>query len=167
TAGTAAVIGTIGSPLTGLAIAPEGFGNTTLVGKTATFTGGPGADTIVFDQAGGLLRHNRFSAGDPGFASDFDFDPNTPGDQTLSATDPAVTIIVNAGGADDAVTIGSASAPASGLAASFQVNGQGGSDMLTIDDTADATARTVSINGTTSTITGLGGPITYGTLERV
>ncbi|HEX8203266.1 MAG TPA: DUF4394 domain-containing protein [Isosphaeraceae bacterium] len=168
TAGTATLLGTIGgNPLVGLTIAPEGFSNTTLVGNTATFTGGPGADTIVFDQSGGLLRHNRFSAGDSGFTSDFDFDPNLPGDQTLSATNPALTIIVNTAGADDRVTIGSPSAPASGLAASFQINGQGGGDSLTIDDTADATGRPITINGTSGTITGLGGTITLGTLERV
>ena len=164
--GAMTLVGTIGSgtPLHGIAVAPTAF-NATLVGTTATFNGSSASDTITFDQSGGLLRHNRFTAGDSGFNSDFDFDPTTPGDQTLSATDPAVTIIVNGGGSDDSVTIGSASAPASTLATTFQINGQGGGDTLTVNDVADATARTITVNGGTSTITGLSGPISYGTLE--
>ncbi len=167
--GAATLVGAIGGGLTlrGLAIAPEGFGNTTLVGTTATFNGGAASETIEFDQAGGLLRHNRFTAGDPGFASDFDFNPNVAGDQTLTASDPAVTVVVNAGGGDDRVTIGSATAPASSLAVAFQINGQGGGDSLTINDVADVTARVAIINGVTSTIGGVGGLKSYGALELV
>ncbi len=169
--GAATLFGTIGpgagTTLRAFALASEGFGNTTLVGTTVTFGGTSTCESIAFDQAGGLLRHNRFSSGDPGFNSDFDFDPNTPGDQTLSASDPAVTVIVNAGTCDDQITIGSATAPASSLAASFQINGQGGADSLVINDTADATARTFTINGGTSNITGLSGPVNYGTLESL
>jgi hypothetical protein len=169
TTGAATLIGAFGGGTTihAIAIAPEGFGNTTLAGTTATFNGGTACEAITFDQSGGLLRHNRFSAGDPGFNSDFDFDPMTPGDQTLSATDPAVTVTVNAGGCDDRVTIGSATAPASGLAAAFLINGQAGGDELTINDTANSTARNITINGATSTITGLSGPVTYGTQESL
>jgi hypothetical protein len=169
--GAANLVGTIGpgagTTLRAFALASEGFGNTTLVGTTATFGGSSTCESLVFDQSGGLLRHNRFSSGDPGFNSDFDFDPMTPGDQTLGSSNPAVTIIVNAGTCDDQITIGSASAPASGLAASFQINGQGGADSLVINDTADSTARTISITGATSTLSGLSGPVTYGTLESV
>lgn len=169
--GAATFVGNIGpgggTALRGLAITPEGFSNTTLTGTTATFNGSTACEQISFDQSGGLLRHNRFSVGDPGFASDFDFDPVLPGDQTLSATDPSVTVIVNGGDCDDQVTIGSSVAPASGLATLFQINGQGGGDSLTIDDTASATARTITIGGGSSTITGLGGSVSYGTLERV
>jgi len=169
TTGAATPLGPIGggTTLRGLAIAPQGFANTTLVGTTATFNGGPACDFIAFDQSGGLLRHNRFSNGDPGFNSDFDFDPTTPGDQTLSASDPAVNIIVNGGACDDQVIIGSTSASASTLAASFLVNGQGGADSLIVFDAPDITGRTITVNGTTSTITGLGGPIAYTTLEEV
>jgi hypothetical protein len=58
-------------------------------GSAATFTCDVAADTIVFDQSGGLLRHDRFSSGDTGFNSDFDFDSTVPGDQTLSASNPS------------------------------------------------------------------------------
>ena len=169
TTGAATLVGAIdgGPTISGFAIAPDGFGNTTLVGTTATFNGGTASETIVVDQAGGLLRHNRFSAGDPGFNSDFDFAPAIGGDQTLSATNAAVTIIVNAGSGDDRITIGSATAPASGLAAAFQINGQGGGDTLTINGAADTAARTVTIAGASSTISGLGGPKTYGSVENI
>ncbi len=63
--------------------------------------------------------------------------------------------------------IGSSTAPASGLAATFQINGQGGGDSLIINDAFSSTGRTISLNGATSTVSGLGGPITYGTLESL
>ena len=168
--GAATLVGQIGAgtPLLGIAAARTEF-TATLVGTTVAFDGSAGANSIVFDQSGGLLRHNRWSAGDSGFNSDFDFDPSTPGDQTLSATNPAVTVNVNGGGFDDSITIGSASAPASALAATFRINGAGGGDTLTVNDTADSTARTVLIEsaGFNSAIGGFGGPISYGTLENV
>jgi hypothetical protein len=165
--GTASLIGTIGGGATlgALAVAPTAF-TASLVANTATFTGSVAADRITFDQSGGLLRHNRFSAGDLGFSSDFDFDPTTVGDQTLSATNPAVVINVAGGSADDRLTVGSASAPASGLAVTFSFDGQGGGDTLQIEDGADATARAIGVVGATSAITGLGGQITYANLER-
>src|SRR4051812_45912062 len=80
----------------------------TLVGTTATFTGTVAGDTLTIDQSGGLLRHNRFSAGDAGFSSDFDFNSVVAGDQTLSATDPAVNVSVLTGGGNDTTSIGTA-----------------------------------------------------------
>lgn len=168
TTGAATVLGTIGPSTTIRAMAaPISSFGATLAGTTATFAGTVGGNSIVFDQSGGLLRHNRFSAGDSGFNSDFDFNSTTAGDQTLSATNPAVIILVNTGDRDDQVTIGTAAAPASALAATFQISGQGGGDSLTINDSASAVARSISINGASSTITNVGGPITYGTVERV
>ena len=159
--GAMTLVGTMGTgtPLQAIAVAPTAF-TATLVGTTATFNGSSAADTIVFDQSGGLLRHNRFSKGDSGFNSDFDFDSTVPGDQTLSATNPAVTVIVNAGGSDDTIIVGTNAAPASGLAATFNLNGQGGGDTLTINDTTDATGRTISADGEpfSSTIVFLAGP---------
>jgi hypothetical protein len=166
--GAATLVGTIGggSSLRGIAVVPPGV-TAALAGTTATFSGSDANNTIIFDQSGGLLRHNRFSLGDRGFNSDFDFDPGTAGDQTLSASDPAVTIVVNAGAGDDTVVIGTNASPASTLAASFQINGQSGGDKLVINDSADATGRTITLNSTTSKITGIGGPITHGTLESI
>lgn len=166
--GAATLVGSVGAVptlLRGMAVSPDQFSNTTLVGTTATFNGSTGSDTIRFEQAGGLLKHNRFSAGDSGFNSDFDFDPATPGDQTLSATDPAVTVIVNGGAFDDTVTIGSAASPAGILFVTFSINGQGGADTLIIDDSSDIVPRNVTI--TSTAVTGINGPINYGTLEKL
>ncbi|WP_159452310.1 DUF4394 domain-containing protein [Singulisphaera sp. GP187] len=164
--GSASLIGAIGGGATvrGLAIAPQGF-TATLVGKTATFTGTAAAETITFDQAGGLLRHNRFSLGDSGFNSDFDFDSTTPGDQPLSASDPAVSLIVNAGGGDDTFNVGTANSPASLLAASFVLNGEGGNNRAILDDTIDATGRTVAI--APGSVVGIGGPVVFTDLESL
>ncbi|MFN2577749.1 MAG: DUF4394 domain-containing protein [Pyrinomonadaceae bacterium] len=166
TSGAATLVGAIGggATLRGLAVAPLGF-TASLSGSAVTFTGTAASDTIIFDQAGGLLRHNRFSFGDAGFSSGFDFDPTTPGDQTLSATDPAVTVTVNAGLRDDQITIGSTLAPSAGLAPSFAINGQGGNDQLTIDDVADSIGRSVTLNS--GSVTGMSGQITYGTLDSL
>ena len=170
---TATLIGAIGgAPLTGLAIVPAGFANTTLVGTTATFNGNLDDDTIVFDQSGGLLRHNRFSAGDPGFNSDFDFAPNIPGDQTLGATDPAVTIIVNGGGGNDQVTLdfaGGNPIPVNG----FAFDGGTGSDLLVLQrSSGDFIADTETYEPTqgfpgSGTITLDGSVITFSNLDPV
>jgi hypothetical protein len=76
-----------------------------------------------------------------------------------------VTIIVNGGDGNDQTIIGSPAAPASGLVASFQVNGQNGTDSLTIDDTAesDRTDR----HARRRHRRGLGGTATFGTLEAL
>src|SRR3954466_6786094 len=57
-----------------------------LAGSTATMTCDGANDSFTFAESGGLLRHNRSTAGDPGFNSDFDFDSGTGGDQTLGAS---------------------------------------------------------------------------------
>ena len=160
--GIATSLGPTPTVLVGLAIAPEGLSDTTLSGTTATFNGGSAAENIVFDQTGGLLRHNRFSAGDPGFNSDFDFDPIRAGDQTLSATDPAVVIGVNGAGNDDRITI-----IARQLAGSFQINGGAGADTLVVDDSASTLDRIVTINGATRTVTGIAGAITHAAVESL
>ncbi|PYK29096.1 MAG: hypothetical protein DME57_11410, partial [Verrucomicrobia bacterium] len=76
----------------------------TVAGTTATFTGDANSDTIVITQSGGFLMHNRFSAGDPGFNSNFDFDSATPGDQTLAAATASI-VNINAGAGDDVVIL--------------------------------------------------------------
>src|SRR4051812_12517565 len=65
TSGAATLVGNIGGPTTvrAMTVAISSF-TAALVGTTATFTGSVGANSIVFDQSGGLLRHNRFSNGD-------------------------------------------------------------------------------------------------------
>ncbi len=164
TTGAASLIGTVGAAVQSLAL-PLDESTATLSGTTATFVSGVGTQDYVFDASGGLLRHNRFSAGDAGFASDFDFDSLVPGDQTLSATNSAVAVAVNSGAGDDSVTIGSAIAAASTIAAAFNFNGDGGFDNLAVDDSASATARTIALS--TTTVAGLGGTTTFGSLELV
>ena len=165
TTGVATLVGAIGNGsvlVTGLALAQTNF-TATLVGTTATFTGTAGNDTIVFDASGGLLRHNRFTAGDAGFNSDFDFDPAAPGDQTLSASDPSVMILVFAGLGNDQIVIGSPSAPKSGLATHFNIAGEDGTDSVSIENSADVISRTITLNG--NTLVGLGGPVAYQAIE--
>ena len=88
----------------GLPLAAHANFTATLAGTVATFTGDADSDTIVITSSGGLLMHNRFSAGDPGFNSNFDFDSTVPGDQTLAAI-PSKTININAGAGNDVVIL--------------------------------------------------------------
>jgi hypothetical protein len=57
----------------------------------------------MISSADGWFRNNRFGAGDPGFASDFDFDSVAPGEQRLLA-DVAI-INIDAGDGDDTIII--------------------------------------------------------------
>jgi hypothetical protein len=117
-----------------------------LAGSTATFAGNGASDALAFDSSGGLLRHNRPTS--EGFNSDFDFSTTDPGDQTLSATNPSVGLIVNAGGGNDTMTIGTAATPASAMSPSYFFSGQGDTDSLVVDDSTDAVARSVDVFST-------------------
>jgi hypothetical protein len=75
-----------------------------LGGSTATLIGDGADDTLIITQSGGLFRHNRFTAGDFAFASDFDFDSLTAGEQTLSSATGTINIF--AGDGNDTITIG-------------------------------------------------------------
>ena len=113
----------------------------TQTGTAASLIGDAAAsDTLVIDQSGGLLRHNRDSAGDANLDSDFDWNSAVGGIQTLSATDPAVTVLIDMGGGNDTLRLGSATAAATTLAATFNLNAGGlGNDRVIVDDTARAT----------------------------
>src|SRR5207248_3051494 len=80
-------------------------------------------------------------------------------------SNPAVVIVANTLGGNDTEVIGSPSSPASGLAASFTVDGGTGINSLVIDDTADATGRTVTI--TPGGISGLTGSQTFSNLTNL
>src|ERR1700761_3680462 len=73
-------------------IAPAYVGS--LTGTTATLSGDGASDTLIITAVKGMLSHNRFAAGDPGFASAFDFDSTTPGVQMLAA-DPASSVNIS------------------------------------------------------------------------
>ncbi|AGA28064.1 DUF4394 domain-containing protein [Singulisphaera acidiphila] len=163
--GAATLIAPVAASLRALAIAPDpGYGST-VAGSTATFTGSVHGDTLVIDQVGGLLRHNQFALGTPGYHSAFDFDSTRPGDQTLSSTDTAISIIINTGAGDNQVTLGSLTAPLSSLATAFTIHGGGVSDHLTLDDRAGTIARTITVRP--EQVTGLGGTVSYhGSYDR-
>jgi hypothetical protein len=121
-------------------------------------TGDAANDTIIISSNGANLTHNRFAAGDPGFASAQDFNTTDPGDQTIP--DSAAGFVgLNGGDGQDTLQVGlSPGSPASTIAADLDVRGQGGNDTLIVDDSSDATGRTVepSIGGF-SVGTGFGG----------
>jgi hypothetical protein len=159
------LIGSIGPAPTivrAFAIVPLGC-TSALAGSTATITCKEADDTLLFDQSGGLLRHNLFSQGHAGFSSDFDFNSTAPSDQTLSATATNVQINILAGDGDDEITIGSSSAPKSGLAAQFNINGEANNDQVTINNEADVADDVVDINA--SVVSFIGGPVAYSNVD--
>ena len=104
--------------------AVEAAYTSSMVGASVTMIGDGSGDALLISSTAGLLRHDRFTAGDPGFHSDFDFDTSTPGDQTLSATSGAVTITINAGGGDDTILLDN------GIAVRGTIDGGAGNDRL-------------------------------------
>src|SRR4051812_30546872 len=109
-------------------------------GSTITMTGDAAADTMLLDQSGGLLRHNRFP-GDPGFNSAFDFDSSVPGDQTVSPTDPTMTVKVNAAGGADTLTVGTPAAPGTAISTPIEFDGGALADTFVLDGSGDPTGR--------------------------
>ncbi|MCI0456098.1 MAG: DUF4394 domain-containing protein [Gemmataceae bacterium] len=107
----------------------------TLVGTVVTFTGDVSADTLIFDvDGGGLLRHNRFTASDPGFASNVDLDSGTAGVQSITAN-TVTALSVDAGGGNDRVQITTGVALAMGGLVTLQ--GGLGDDILIGGATVD------------------------------
>jgi hypothetical protein len=100
-----------------------------LNGLEATFTGDATDETLTIMNGGGVLAHNRFTAGDPGFVSDLDFDSTTPGEQTL-AVGALSTVIINLGGGADTFTGGNSTAP-------MRIFGGPGNDTINGGDFAD------------------------------
>lgn len=122
-------------------------------GKTATFAGNSASDTIVFQNDNGRLRHNRFTARDPGFVSDLDFDSFLPGEQTLAAVKSS-NVVVNLGAGRDTVTLGTPQSPATALAARFTINNtDANGDRLVINDGARTTLGNYVTNGSSYTTT--------------
>lgn len=75
-----------------------------VIGSTIAFMGDNASDVLALDISGGLLRHNRFSAGDGGFVSELDFDCVQAGEQTV-ASNAGYAIVVNAGPGDDVLRL--------------------------------------------------------------
>lgn len=89
--------------------------------------------------------HNRFDAGDAGFASAFDFDSAVAGVQTLSVS-ALNTLAIQTGGGNDTVVLGTPTVAATSLLVAFQVNNSGANgDRLIIDDSARTTPSTIDV----------------------
>jgi len=125
-----------------------------LSGDTATMTCDGASDSFTFEESGGLLRHNRSTAGDPGFNSDFDFDSGTAGNQTLGASN-GNSVNLTTGGGNDTVTVGTNAAPASVLNVTINITNSGSNgDSVLIDDSGSGVGRTITM--TSTQVTGLG-----------
>jgi hypothetical protein len=121
-----------------------------LAGLSATFTGDGADDTLIVTAAGGVLQHNRFSAGDSGFASDTDWDSATAGIQTLPA-DAASSVAIALGTGTDRVVLGG-DGHAARLKAAFTVTNTGADgDTLEVNDAAgtDGLSLTAAATGIT------------------
>jgi Ca2+-binding RTX toxin-like protein len=128
--------------------------NMTLAGTTATVTGDAAADTLIIDQAGGLLQHNRFTVGDAGFNSNLDWDNSVAGDQTLAAAVASTVNIATLGDGDDVLQLGTVAAPMTSLQALVSITAAGiGNDALIMENSA---AAAMTINYTSTTVTGPG-----------
>jgi hypothetical protein len=104
----------------------------TVAAGVATMTGDAGSDTLVITEVGGLLRHNRFDAGDPGFNSATDFDSSVGGDQQIAL--PTGSVNINAGDGNDTIVI------AEGINVGGTIDGGLGTD------TIDYSAYTAAIS---------------------
>jgi hypothetical protein len=117
----------------------------TLSGATATLTGNTAGDTLIIVAFGGLLMHNRFQAGDPGFASDFDFNSSVGGVQSLAAS-AASAVTINSGGGNDTINLGTDTLAASALQAEFTITNTGADgDTLIVDDSACTLGNIINI----------------------
>ena len=103
----------------------------TVVGSTATMVGDATGDNLEITEAGGLFSHNRFTAGDPGFDSQYDFDTTVAGDQTIASATGVINI--TAGDGNDSIVL------ANGIDLRGAIDGGDGFDD-TIDYAASATA---------------------------
>lgn len=110
--------------------------NVNLQLQTVTFTGNAAGDVLTFDEdSQGRLRHNRFTAGDPGFASNIDLDSTQPG---VQSSNQGGNVNVFAGGGDDEINIGTLTVAASVFDnVAFAVDGEIGLDFLKVDDSAN------------------------------
>jgi hypothetical protein len=122
--------------------------------------GDAASDIMRIDRAGAVLSHGRATAGDPGFASDTDFDTGSGGVQTVNASTPFI-VSINAGPGSDVVALGGVGQSASTLQSDFNIDGGGDFDAVLIDASEDIVARTATFASSIGTgsvaITGNGG----------
>jgi Ca2+-binding RTX toxin-like protein len=96
------------------------------------------------------------------------------GGDTVNVRTIAGVTTVNGGDGSDTVNVGSlapgAGGTVNGIGALLTINGNdpaSGSDVLNVDDTGDSSANTGTLTSTTITGLGMGGSITYGTVEHL
>jgi hypothetical protein len=121
---------------------------------SSTLHTGAGADSVLIRAtAAGLLLNTADGA------------------DTVAVRAIGAAATVNLGAGDDAIQVGSlapdTASVLSTIAAALTINGDGGLDRLTIDNRSDATDRTGSLSATKFTGFGLGGALTYGSLEAL
>lgn len=117
----------------------------TLAGAAGTLTGDAADDTLVISMMGGLLAHNRFAAGDAGFASALDFDSGTPGTQTLAA-DGTGSLAIDLGTGLDTVVLGG-NGRAGLLATAIAVTNTGANgDVLEVSDEGNTTGVALTLS---------------------
>ncbi len=104
-------------------LAPVYTATANLTAGTVSFFGGAAGDVLTLSVAGGVLTHNRFTAGDPGFSNNADLDTTITGLQSL-AIGSVTSITVSAGDGNDTVTI------AFTAAVPVTLDGGGGNDSL-------------------------------------
>jgi Ca2+-binding RTX toxin-like protein len=105
-----------------------------LSGVSAIVQGDESSGDLTVTRSGGVLRHNRFAAGDAGFASNADFDTSAPGVQTLPAAEGS-SLRVQIGGGASIITLGGSGSPARSLGAAFDLRaGRGAPSALVVDD---------------------------------
>jgi len=138
----------------------------TLAGSVATFSGDGATDALTIIENGGLLEHNRFGAGDAGFASARDFDSATAGEQTLAAVMASIINATGGAGADTYSETRSGSFVAGGLAMAGSVTLNAGAGTLQVPSTIASQAITLTADDMTigaSINAGAGGIVTLQT----
>ncbi len=136
-------------------------------GANVTMTGNSDSDLLIIEVDGAVLAHSR--AGDPGFASENDFNTSVAGTQTVtSSVGPLFTI--NGGPGSDFIVIGSSDRSAAAFPQPFTVDGGSGLDALLLDAAVDTQARSLLFNTSgdegTITFTGANGSYTHDEVEE-
>ena len=151
-----------------------------------SINGGAGADSLTVDDSGdtaantGQLTATRVTGlglGSNGLTygavETLSVQLGTGADSfSVQATNAMTATTINAGAENDIISVGSL-APATGgtinaIAGALTLNGEAGSDTLSIDDSGDTTANTGTLTATTLAGLGLGpSGLTYGTIESL
>jgi hypothetical protein len=126
--------------------APASALTSTLSGTSATVTGSNTVNDVLeitSTTSSGDLRHNH--GGDPGFASDADWNSSVTGVQALNGSGTTQVIFSGLTG-NDALRVGTATSPADNVHAVIDLSGGGGDDQLNVNNSADTAGREFTWN---------------------